>query len=185
MIARAQRRKGYHFAVLFLDLNNFKIINDTLGHLIGDQLLKAVASRLKQCLRRDDTIARKAPHDPTPLAGALEVTSGARPKPAVGSMADMVARLGGDEFTVVLEDVSGVSEAHTVAQRIHEELDHPFNLSRQVIHASVSIGIVLSSAGHQTPDELVAQADAAMYEAKEISRNSGQSQVCVFEAGLA
>ncbi len=184
MIARAERRDSYRFAVLFLDLNNFKTVNDTLGHPIGDQLLKAVALRLKRCLRRDDTIAREAPHEPLLPMGRIEIISGERPKPLSANLTDMVARLGGDEFTVVLEEVADVDEARQVAQRIDEELGRPFNLNGQIVHAGVSIGIVLSSALHKTPDDLVTQADAAMYEAKEKARISGQSQVCVFEADI-
>ena len=187
MIARAQRRDDYCFAVLFLDLNNFKTVNDTLGHLVGDQLLKAVASRLKQCLRRDDTIAREAPqvHPPfhPPFHTLLDKALNPDMRSSSGALSDMVARLGGDEFTIVLEDVSGVGEARAVAQRIYEEIECPFNINGQIVNASVSIGIVLSSGAHQTPDELVAQADVAMYKAKEKSRSDGQSQTCVFEAG--
>lgn len=183
MLARAKRKENYQFAVLFLDLNGFKNVNDQFGHPIGDQLLKAVAARLKRCLRRDDTIAREAPQIAPPiltLPGAAEMKVGAKPKLVANGTQDMVARLGGDEFTVVLEDVVDGNGVCTVAQRIYEELDRPFNLSGQIVQIGVSIGIVLSSLQQQSPDEIISQADTAMYEAKEKSRVSGQSQVCLY-----
>jgi PAS domain S-box-containing protein len=185
MLARARRKENDGFAVLFLDLNGFKNVNDQLGHPIGDQLLKAVASRLKRCLRRDDTVSREVPQIEPPimpsLPGAAEMKAGAKPKLAASGTQDMVARLGGDEFTVVLENITGADEVQAVARRIYEELDRPFNLSGQIVQVGVSIGIVLSSPQQQSSDDLISQADAAMYEAKEKSRVSGQSQACIYQ----
>lgn len=133
-LARAVRYKD-PIAVLFLDLDNFKVVNDSLGHKAGDTWLIVVAKRLKNCLRPEDTLAR----------------------------------LGGDEFTVLLEDVSSVSEATRVAERIAEELRAPFFLEGQEVSATASIGIALSTL--DTPDEdraedLLRDSDAAMYRAK-------------------
>lgn len=131
-LARSKRRKGYRFAVLFLDLDRFKVINDSLGHLIGDRLLVEIAQRLAKCLRPEDT----------------------------------VARLGGDEFTVLLEDIDDPSDATRVAERIHQELEAPCLLDGHEIYTSVSIGIALSTTGYSEPDQILRDADTAMYRAK-------------------
>jgi diguanylate cyclase (GGDEF)-like protein/PAS domain S-box-containing protein len=135
-VARAKRRKGYLFAVLFLDLDRFKIINDSLGHLVGDQLLVGIARRLEQCLRPEDT----------------------------------VARLGGDEFTVLLDDVNDASDPTRVAERVHRELESPFHVAGHEVYTSASIGIALSSAGYDAPDQILRDADTAMYRAKALGR---------------
>lgn len=128
----AKRREDYLFAVLFLDLDRFKIVNDSLGHMAGDQLLIAIASRIKACLRSADTLAR----------------------------------LGGDEFTILLEDIKDVSDAKHVANRIQEELMLPFNLSGNEVFTTASIGIALSTTSYERPEQLLRDADTAMYRAK-------------------
>lgn len=132
----AKRRPEYLFAVLFVDLDRFKVINDSLGHLIGDQLLVAIARRLKSCLRTGDT----------------------------------VARLGGDEFTILLEDIQNLDDAIQVAERIHQELLSPFRLNQQEVFVNVSIGIALSELGYNRPEDLLRDADTAMYRAKSLGR---------------
>lgn len=127
-----QRYPETGFAVLFLDLDRFKVVNDSLGHIVGDQLLAAVAERLNDCLRPGDT----------------------------------VARFGGDEFTVLLPNVVEVKDAIQVSDRILSQLSQPFNLSNQEIYTSASIGIALSSGPEQQPDELLRNADIALYRAK-------------------
>jgi len=144
-LARSRRRPG-QFAVLFLDLDHFKLVNDTLGHDAGDQLLIAVAERVRRCLRPGDT----------------------------------VARLGGDEFTILLEQVGGVGEAEQIAARITETLKSPFMLSSQDVFVSTSIGIVLRSSQHRTPEDLLRDADVALYRAKE----SGRSRYAVYDASM-
>jgi len=131
-VERVKRHEDYLFAVLFLDLDRFKLINDSLGHLLGDQLLIGIASRLKACLRPTDT----------------------------------VARLGGDEFTILLEDIKDVSDAIRIADRVEEELRLPFELDEQEVFTSASIGIALSSPGYDQPENLLRDADIAMYRAK-------------------
>lgn len=131
-IERAKRVSWYQFAVLFLDLDRFKLINDSLGHAVGDELLVACARRLEMCLRSMDT----------------------------------VARLGGDEFAILLEDSGGAEDAEAVADRIQGELALPFDLDGHRVFNSASIGIVLSDTGYERADDVLRDADTAMYRAK-------------------
>jgi diguanylate cyclase (GGDEF)-like protein len=125
------------FAVLFLDLDRFKVINDSLGHLAGDQLLQTVAKRLVDCLRGGDT----------------------------------VARLGGDEFVMLLEEIEDINDVIEVVQRIKESLKIPVLIDSNEIVISTSIGIALNSADYTQPDQLLRDADTAMYRAKEQGRD--------------
>ena len=145
-IERAKRRGDSRFAVLFLDLDNFKQVNDTLGHLMGDQLLIQVRDRVRRCLRRGDT----------------------------------VARFGGDEFTILLEEVKEAANTRMVAERIQNHLAPPISLSGHKIHITASIGIVTSEGDSGLPEELLADADKAMYEAKA----SGKACHVFFEASM-
>ena len=131
-VKRVKRHDDYLFAVLFIDLDRFKVINDNFGHLLGDQVLIALSGRLKACLRPTDTIAR----------------------------------FGGDEFTILLEDIQDVGDAILVANRVHEALRLPFELSGQEVFTSASIGIALSATGSDNPESLLRNADTAMYRAK-------------------
>jgi diguanylate cyclase (GGDEF)-like protein/PAS domain S-box-containing protein len=131
-IRQSQSRKDWQFAVLFLDLDRFKTINDSLGHLVGDQLLIALAHRLEKCRRAGDT----------------------------------VARLGGDEFVILLEALPGSEEALKVAERIHQALTPAFILNNQEVFISASIGIALSTSHYERPEQLLRDADTAMYYAK-------------------
>ena len=130
--ARAKQRQGYLFAVLFLDLDRFKIINDSQGHMIGDQLLMAVARRLQTCLRPNDTLAR----------------------------------FGGDEFVILLDDLRDTDEVQRVADRVLGRLTLPFDLKGTETFTSVSIGITVHNANYERPEELLRDADTAMYQAK-------------------
>ncbi|MFZ4555284.1 MAG: EAL domain-containing protein [Pseudanabaena sp.] len=125
------------FAVLFLDLDRFKIINDSLGHLAGDQLLMTVAERLVNCLRSGDT----------------------------------VARLGGDEFVMLIEEIEDINDVLEVVFRIQEALKVPADIDGHEIFISTSIGIALNSSEYNQPDQLLRDADTAMYRAKEQGRS--------------
>ncbi len=125
------------FAVLFFDLDRFKVVNDSLGHLAGDQLLKIVAKRLVGCLRGGDT----------------------------------VARLGGDEFVMLLEKIEDLNDVIEVVQRIKDSLQVPVMLNGHEIFISTSIGIALNAADYTQPDQLLRDADTAMYRAKEKGRD--------------
>lgn len=145
-LGRSKRHEKYMFGVLFLDLDRFKVINDSLGHVIGDQLLISLARRLEACLRPGDT----------------------------------VARLGGDEFTILIDDIKDISDATRVADRIQKELSHPFNLGGHEIFTSVSIGIALSVTGYDRPEDLIRDADTAMYRAKAL----GKARHQVFDSAM-
>jgi diguanylate cyclase (GGDEF)-like protein len=133
-LERKKRYPEHSFAVLFLDLDRFKVINDSLGHMIGDQLLIMLAQRLKRHIRAVDTIAR----------------------------------FGGDEFGVLLEETSELSGAEDIAERFHKEMKAPFSIFGREVFATISIGIVMSTMGDYTrPEELLRDADIAMYHAKE------------------
>ncbi len=134
-IQKARRQKS-QFAVLFMDLDGFKMVNDTYGHHTGDQLLMEVAARINNAKRGEDT----------------------------------GARLGGDEF-VLLIDLTEPDDAATLAQRLVEDIKAPFVLGRQTVHVSTSIGIAIFPADGHTNHELMVNADAAMYHAKEQGRN--------------
>jgi diguanylate cyclase (GGDEF)-like protein len=124
--------QGSMYAVLFIDLDGFKVINDSLGHLIGDELLKIVAFRLQACLRSRDKIAR----------------------------------FGGDEFAILLENLGSKEEVVRVAERIQERLRIPFKLNNEKVFTGASIGITFSTIGYQRPEDLLRDADVAMYQAK-------------------
>jgi len=130
------RRHGEPVAILFLDLDDFKTVNDSLGHSAGDEMLIAVAQRLHNCLRQ----------------------------------ADIAARFGGDEFAVLLEDAAG-REAETAAKRILDVLASPFSVQGRSLLVSTSIGIALTEGGAVGPEELLRNADIAMYAAKAAGKN--------------
>ena len=143
LIRHAQRNSKYSFAVLFLDLDRFKVVNDSLGHVVGDELLIALAQRLQKCVQTGDT----------------------------------VARLGGDEFAILLDEVKEAEIASRVATRIEKALMAPFTVGGHEVFTSVSVGIALSSTGYTQPDDVLRDADTAMYRAK----NSGRGRFEVFD----
>lgn len=153
-MSRAQRNEQL-LALLFLDLDCFKAVNDSLGHAIGDRLLQSVAERLRGAVRRSDTVSR---YD-NGLLPAEEAT---------------VSRLGGDEFTIILEDISSAGNAAVVAQKILDTLAAPFTLAGHEIAISASIGIAFYPLDGTDPDDLLKHADIAMYRAKERGRNGYQ-----------
>ena len=146
------RRNLQELSILFLDLDNFKRINDTLGHMVGDMLLEAFADRLTTCLRETDVVSRSQHDNPT----------------------SVMARLAGDEFTILLPRTTGASDAQKIARRILELLEKPFIINRQELFISTSIGIALYPSDGTTANDLMQNADIAMYHAKKTGRNNYQ-----------
>ena len=152
--AVSRRHADFKFAVLFIDIDGFKVFNDSLGHAAGDTLLIQIAQRLTTCLRRVDTIARPPRKESTDLVGE-----------------NTLARPGGDEFVVLAEELRNPSDAVRVAERIQEKLAATFNLDGHEIVLTASIGIVfVGSASQETPEELLRDAEIAMYRAKHMGK---------------
>jgi len=151
-LALASRHTNYRFAVLFIDIDEFKVLNDSLGHTAGDQLLIAIGQRLTASLRGLDTIGH-----------------GRGLKPQLQAD-DTVARLGGDEFTVLLEEIRDPSDAIRVAQRIQERWKIPFVVNGQEVVVTLSIGIALSTASCTNGEDLLRDAEIAMYRAKQAGK---------------
>ena len=142
------RRRGPDsgFAVLYLDLDRFKIVNDSLGHMVGDELLVAASRRLESCLRQGDALAR----------------------------------LGGDEFAIFLHGLNDDGQANAIAGRIQDALRAPFSIAGREVFTSASIGIAFGPAHYTNPDEIMRDADTAMYHAK----SRGKARHEVFDAEM-
>jgi len=151
-IHRAQRLPEYRFAVLFLDFDRFKIINDSLGHEAGDQLLLQITQRLRDNLRELDTTARLG-------------------------QGHLPSRLGGDEFVVLLEGIGDDHTAALVAQRLLDAFSKPYQIMGHEVTSTASIGIVVSDPRYTRPDDILRDADNAMYQAK----ISGKARYVVFD----
>ncbi len=145
-VQRAIRKKHFPFAVLFLDFDRFKLINDSLGHMVGDQLLIAIASRLEASVRPGDT----------------------------------VARLGGDEFTILVEDLNSPDEAIVVVRRLLRNLAESFKLSGREVFITASVGVALSTGGYELAEDVLRDADTAMYRAKSL----GKARYEVFDKSM-
>ncbi|MBI9092258.1 MAG: EAL domain-containing protein [Desulfobacterium sp.] len=145
-------RHGQKFALLFLDLDQFKKINDTLGHHIGDLLLKNVAETLKKCIRSTDTATR-------------------RDKDESGSM---IARLGGDEFTIMLSNINNPEDSAVIAERILNRIPKTYKFEGNDVSVTASIGISVFPTDGTTSESLLKNADSAMYHAKNRGRNNYQ-----------
>jgi diguanylate cyclase (GGDEF)-like protein/PAS domain S-box-containing protein len=145
-IARSQRHPEQRFAVMYLDFDRFKMVNDSLGHKAGDELLVSIARRLKSILR------------PT----------------------DVLARLGGDEFAILVEDLARQGDAVELTERVQKELAKPVQLGAMEVSMSASIGITFSTNNYQTSDQIIRDADIAMYKAK----SKGKAQYAVFDSSL-
>jgi diguanylate cyclase (GGDEF)-like protein/PAS domain S-box-containing protein len=141
-----KQRRGGRFAVLYLDLDRFKVVNDSLGHLVGDELLIAVSRRLESCLRQGDALAR----------------------------------LGGDEFAIFLNGLGDEQQANVIAFRIQEALSAPFSIGGREVFTSASIGIAPGLAHYTGPDEIMRDADTAMYHAK----SRGKARHELFDADM-
>jgi diguanylate cyclase (GGDEF)-like protein len=148
LLQRAQRKPDNHFAVLFVDLDRFKSVNDGLGHQSGDQLIVATAKRLSLCLRQTDLVARDRAfaHEPH------------------------LARFGGDEFVILLDQVASAESAIVVAERIMGVLAEPFEVAGQRVFVTASVGIALSASGYADVEDILRDADIAMYHAKQGGR---------------
>jgi diguanylate cyclase (GGDEF)-like protein/PAS domain S-box-containing protein len=141
-----RRGTGGGFAVLYLDLDRFKIVNDSLGHMVGDELLVAVSRRLEACLRSGDALAR----------------------------------LGGDEFAILLNGLQDDAQANAIAGRIQDALSTPFSIGGREVFTSASIGIAFGPADYTNPDEIMRDADTAMYHAK----SRGKARHEIFDADM-
>ncbi|RPJ24020.1 MAG: EAL domain-containing protein [Chloroflexi bacterium] len=142
-IQYCKRRTESTFAVLFIDIDRFKVINDSLGHLTGDQLLISIGKRMKSCLRSSDT----------------------------------VARFGGDEFAVLLEITGNKNSALIVAEKLQQAIRLPFKLNGHELHISASIGVIMNTGGYDLPQDILRDADIAMYQAK----GSGKARFEIFD----
>ena len=160
-LIEASKTNGTQLAILLLDLDNFKNINDGLGHQLGDILLMQVGARLKECIRSHDVMQRH------PLISAQEDSQ-------------LLARLGGDEFTLVLANLHAPDQAAKVAARILGKLALPFHLQDHEVCIGASIGISIFPKDGQLPDQLLKNADMAMYSAKAKGKNNFQ----FYDAGM-
>jgi len=155
MLTNGQTAGSQAFAVLFLDLDRFKVINDSLGHAAGDALLVEIAKRLENSLRTADTVARfDGQHT--------------------------LARMGGDEFTILLDGVGDVACALAIANRLRAAVAQPFQLLGREVVTSISIGIVVSAARYRHAEDMVRDADTAMYRAKE----RGKARCEIFDTSM-
>ena len=145
-LSRTRRAGGKLFAVLLLDIDRFKNVNDSLGHVAGDQLLVAIGERLSRCVRAADT----------------------------------VARFGGDEFTVLIESVGGAGDVTHAAMRIHDAIAQPFDIGGNEIFTSASIGITIAGPEYEQPEQIIRDADTAMYRAKA----QGRARSEMFDADM-
>ena len=145
-MARQQRHSQLNFAVMFLDLDRFKAVNDNLGHASGDDLLVRMAARLRACFRPEDT----------------------------------VARFGGDEFAILLEDVTNVSDVTRIAERAQHDIGLPVEVNGHEVFVSASIGIAFGTLDHTSPEQILRDADFAMYQAK----SNGHARHEVFDGSM-
>jgi diguanylate cyclase (GGDEF)-like protein len=145
---------GTGFAVLFLDVDRFKVVNDSLGHVAGDELLVEIAKRLESSLRASDTVARFGDHT--------------------------LARMGGDEFTILLDGIGDADRALAIANRLRAAVAQPFQLQGREVVTSISIGLVVSADRYRRAEDMVRDADTAMYRAKEL----GKARCEIFDTSM-
>ena len=154
-VRRAKRHQDYKFCVVLLDIDQFKIVNDSLGHAAGDQLLIQIAERLTGSIRRDDTDGHPA-----------DVIGPSRP---AGN--DILASYGGDEFAIVLDDILDASDGIRVAERIQRNLLASFFVSGCQLQITVSSGIAVSATGYSVAEDVLRDADTAMHQAKGLGKS--------------
>jgi len=150
---RSKKNPAYKYAVLFVDIDGFKVFNDSMGHSVGDEILVQISRRLANCLRFEDTLFR-------PFDGEKSIPIGD----------EVLARLGGDEFTILLSALQDPTDAMRVAHRIQEALG-TFSVEGREVFISASIGIALSTTPHAQAEELLRDADLAMYRAKTLGKS--------------
>ena len=151
---RARRSPAYKYAVLFVDVDGFRVFNDSMGHVVGDQLIIEIGRRLSSCLRYDDTVTR--------------------PKGQWRMGDPVLSRLGGDEFTILLDGLRDPSDAMRVAERIQTAMGRPFEVGGRQVFTSASVGIALSTTPHERPEDLLRDADIAMRRAKSLGKSRCQ-----------
>jgi diguanylate cyclase (GGDEF)-like protein/PAS domain S-box-containing protein len=164
VLVHSHRHISYKFAVLFIDLDDFKVFNESLGHATGDALLVQIARRLTGSIRGVDTVSRSV------------LTQAASPVASEAS----VARLGGDEFTILLEGIKDCGDAIRVAERLQERLAIPFNANEQQVVMTASIGIAFCATSYANSEDLVRDAEIAMYRAK----REGKARCQVFDRAM-
>jgi diguanylate cyclase (GGDEF)-like protein/PAS domain S-box-containing protein len=143
-VLRARRQPDYRFAILFMDLDRFKVVNDSLGHAAGDELLVEFSKRIESSLRRSDTFSRLNQ--------------------------DTIARLGGDEFVLLLDPITDATQVCRIADRLQKILSEPFHISGQEVFTSGSIGVAIGDQRYERAEDLLRDADMAMYRAKSSGR---------------
>lgn len=163
-IGVSRRHTDFRFAVLFIDVDEFKVFNDSLGHAVGDDLLIQIARRLTACLRGADTVSRSQINGKT--------------QPAMGE--NTLARPGGDEFVVLAEELRDAGDAIRICERIKERLAIPFDIASQSIVVTASIGIAFSNAGATGASDVLRDAEIAMYRAK----RAGKARYEVFDTTM-
>ncbi|OYT89513.1 MAG: diguanylate cyclase [Burkholderiales bacterium PBB6] len=155
-VDRRQLEPDWHFAVLFMDFDRFKVVNDSLGHEAGDELLRQIASRLRATLRPGDNVAQGA------------------------DLSDLAGRLGGDEFVVLLSGIRHPDDAMTVANRLLKALSAPYDLQGRRVQSSASIGVLTSDVSSADVESVLRDADTAMYEAK----HQGRGRAVAFQPAM-
>jgi diguanylate cyclase (GGDEF)-like protein/PAS domain S-box-containing protein len=164
VLVLSNRHISYKFAVLFIDLDDFKVFNESLGHAAGDALLVQIARRLSASIRGVDTVSRSV------------LTQAASPVASEASL----ARLGGDEFTILLEGIRDCGDAIRVAERLQERLANPFEVNEQQVVTTASIGIAFCATSYTNSEDLVRDAEIAMYRAK----REGKARCQVFDHAM-
>ena len=163
-LALSRRHSAFKFGILCIDIDGFKVVNDSLGHAAGDALLILIAQRLTACLRRADTVSRPG------LGQQQEFTLGET----------TLARPGGDEFVVLAEELHDPSDAIRIAERVQQRLASPFDIDGHEIVVTASIGIAFSSNSSDEPQGMLRDAEIAMYRAK----NAGKARSEVFDQAM-